>query len=257
MNEPLPESDEQLLIKKRARRRLIGAVVFASFAAVVLPMVMDQEAPPATPTLELKIPEQEKGFVPPPTGAAKPSIGVAEPVAPSPTASAPANVPAPVAAMPVKPVPATAPAPVAAVDKSAEKTKPVLATAPSKTAEPVPAPKTPAKPEPKPVKPEPLKAAGKPDDAKRAQALLEGKPTEAPAALSDGPHVILVGAFAEQSNVQILQKKIGELGYKVYTEPLDKKTRVRVGPFTNREAAEKALARMKIIKVNGVVAAKP
>ena len=60
---------------------------------------------------------------------------------------------------------------------------------------------------------------------------------------------------------RVLQSKIGELGMKVFTEPLDspqgKKTRVRAGPFPTREAAEKALDKLKRIGVNGVIAAKP
>ena len=35
--------DAQLQLKKRARRRLVGAVAFAGLAAVILPMVMDEE----------------------------------------------------------------------------------------------------------------------------------------------------------------------------------------------------------------------
>ena len=70
--------------------------------------------------------------------------------------------------------------------------------------------------------------------------------------------MILIGAFSNPANVKQLQTKIGELGIKVYTEPLDspegKKTRVRAGPFANRDAADKALEKMKRIGVNGVVA---
>ena len=51
-----------------------------------------------------------------------------------------------------------------------------------------------------------------------------------------------------------------EIGVKTYTEPLEssqgKKTRVRAGPFANREAAEKALEKMKHIGVNGVLVTK-
>ena len=83
-------------------------------------------------------------------------------------------------------------------------------------------------------------------------AFLEYDPADIP---------ILIGAFANQGNVKVLQSKLGELGLKVYTEPLDtpegKKTRVRVGPFPNRDGADKALDKMKRIGVNGVVAAKP
>ena len=65
---------------------------------------------------------------------------------------------------------------------------------------------------------------------------------------------------ANEANVQNIKSKLGELGIKVYTEPLDspqgRKTRVRAGPFPSRDAAEKALEKMKRIGVSGVVAAK-
>ena len=71
----------------------------------------------------------------------------------------------------------------------------------------------------------------------------------------------MIGAFSNPANVKQLQTKIGELGIKVFTESLDspggKKTRVRAGPFPNRDAAEKAAEKIKRIGVNGVVAAKP
>ena len=55
-----------------------------------------------------------------------------------------------------------------------------------------------------------------------------------------------------------LQGKINGAGVSTYTEILDtpdgKKTRVRAGPFPNREAAEKALDKLKKIGVSGVVA---
>jgi DedD protein len=218
-------------------------------------MVMDEEAPPATPSIELNIPPQEKGFVAPPTGAAKaPAAAVAEPVSAPVTESK-------VAAAELKPAavaPAAVPAPVAEVApevaKPAAENKPTRAPA-AKAAETKAAAKPAAKRETKPVKAEVAKPA---PEAKRAQALLDGRAAEPAAA--DGPHVVLIGAFANPGNVQTLQKKLGELGLKVYTEPLDspqgKKTRVRAGPFPSREAAERAVARMKSIGVGGVVAPK-
>lgn len=246
MNESLPESDDQLALKKRARRRLIGAIVFASFAAVVLPMVMDEEPPAATPSIELNIPAQEKGFVPPATGAAK---------APAGAAAEPTPVPAAEPKLAAVEPKAEAVAPAAPPEPAAEAAKPA-ARAPAKAAETKAPEKPVAKRESKPAKAEPAKPA---PEAKRAQALLDGKGGE-PNATANGPHVVLIGAFANPGNVQTLQKKLGELGLKVYTEPLDspqgKKTRVRAGPFPNREAAERAVARMKSIGVGGVVAPK-
>lgn len=225
MNESLPESEESLALKKRARRRLIGAIVFATLAAVVLPMVMDKDPPPATPNIELAIPAQDKGFIPPATGAPRPAVGVAEPVP---------------AALPDKAAPALA-------EVAAEAVRPAEPKA-------VPARAVETKPVAKAAKAEPAKPAG---DARRVQSILDGK---AEGAVAAGPHVVLIGAFANAGNVQILQKKLSEMGIRVYTEQVDspqgRKTRVRAGPFPTREAAEKAATRMKSIGVGGVVAPK-
>lgn len=50
---------ENLDIKKRARRRLVGAVALALLAAVVLPMIMEQEPHPAVQDIQITIPERE------------------------------------------------------------------------------------------------------------------------------------------------------------------------------------------------------
>jgi DedD protein len=114
------------------------------------------------------------------------------------------------------------------------------------------------------AKPEVVKPAAKPvakqTDAQRAAAILSGKSDGAASTGGNVPYVIFIGAFAKPANVKILQTKIGELGIKVYTEPLESpggmKIRVRAGPFPDRAAAERALERMKRIGVNGVIAAK-
>jgi len=71
---------------------------------------------------------------------------------------------------------------------------------------------------------------------------------------------VLIGAFSNEANVKTLKAKLGEQGIKTFSEPLDtpqgKKTRLRAGPFPNREAAAKALEKMQHIGVSGVVAAK-
>lgn len=58
---PMTESsDPQLQLKKRARRRLVGAVAFAGLAAVVLPMVMDEEPKQRLQDVQIRIPGQEQ-----------------------------------------------------------------------------------------------------------------------------------------------------------------------------------------------------
>jgi DedD protein len=52
--------DPQLQLKKRARRRLVGAVAFAGLAAVVLPMVMDEEPKRPAQDVQIRIPGQDQ-----------------------------------------------------------------------------------------------------------------------------------------------------------------------------------------------------
>lgn len=217
--------DAQLLLKKRARRRLVGAIAFAGLAAVILPMVMDEEPQRQVKDVQIRIPGQEQ--LPFKPGLTKPASVAVVPEKAA-VAAAPAETPPPVAlakpeARPVEHAP----------EKPAEK-----------------------KPE-KPVE----KAGGESaNEAERAAAILGGKPAEPTPAKAGGQHVILIGAFSNQANVRLLQSKLGELGVKVYTERLDApegmKTRVRAGPFASREAAEKALERMKRIGVNGIISSR-
>src|SRR4029079_12886924 len=86
-------SDEEIQLKRRARRRLIGAIVLVMAIIVVLPMVLDSEPKPADQEIKVQIPSTNSGaftsnVVPvPPTSEAKPA-----PKAPE---SAPATSPAP------------------------------------------------------------------------------------------------------------------------------------------------------------------
>jgi DedD protein len=53
--------DEATLLKKRARRRLIGAVALALFAAIILPMVMDHQPAPPLKDIQVRIPSPDEG----------------------------------------------------------------------------------------------------------------------------------------------------------------------------------------------------
>ncbi len=103
-----PTADGQLELKKRARRRLVGAVALVLAAVIVLPMVMDQEPKPLTQDIQIRIPSQDAAPAHP--------IAVAQPdiVKPPPPAPAPVNPPETVApakvAPPAKAQPALKPA---------------------------------------------------------------------------------------------------------------------------------------------------
>lgn len=237
----LPNDDDSAAtaLKKQARRRLIGAVVFVTVAAVILPMVMDEEPPPAAPNIELAIPTPDKNFVPPPLERVRPGDA-----APAPVESTSSTV---VPEPPVAELAKADPAPAQPALEGQKNDKQAAAKSEPKAEKSEKA----EKPEvPKSLPKSPVRDTSA--DALRAQALLEGRSDQ---------HVILIGAFADPSNVKNLKRKIGELGYPVYTEELNspqgKKTRVRSGPFPSRDAAEKAAARMKsVIGVAGVVAPK-
>ena len=237
--------DAQLQLKKRARRRLVGAVAFAGLAAVILPMVMDEEPKQQVQDIQIRIPAQEQA---PFTPKLKPAASEKK------EESSPAQ-PAPVAAPAVK---AVEPPVNKSADKTVDKIPEKVAEKPTAKAAEKVSEKTPEKTPDK--TPDKSANASNGNDAQRAAAILAGKGANESAPANGGQFVVLIGAFSNPANVKQLQTKIGELGIKVYTEPLDspggKKTRVRAGPFANRDAAEKALEKMKRIGVNGVVAAR-
>jgi DedD protein len=80
-----PISDEELDLKKRARRRLVGAIVLVTAVAVVLPMVLDTEPKPVSQNVDIQIPAPDasefklKGVAPAAAPAAKAPAPPAEP----------------------------------------------------------------------------------------------------------------------------------------------------------------------------------
>ena len=54
-------ADDATLIKRRARRRLVGAIALVVFVVIVLPLVLDQEQKPNIQTLSVQIPSQDGG----------------------------------------------------------------------------------------------------------------------------------------------------------------------------------------------------
>lgn len=276
----MEDNDVDLQQKKRARRRLIGAIFFVSVVALVLPMVMDQEPRPQVQDVEIRIPGQDdKPFSPRLAEAPADSAALAqheakpaEKVASGPALAADiANPVAPV-------VPSVKVAEVVRDQKAAENP---AERASEKAVEKLPE-KAPKKQEAAPVpekKPQETKKdekpsvsvkvvekteskaeKSKPDDSRRAAAILAGAGEET-RPVAKGEYLVAIGSFANEGNVKALKTKLGELGIRTVTEQVTtadgKKIRVRAGPFASRDAADKALAKMKAAGVSGVVAAKP
>lgn len=57
----MAESEEALQLKRRARRRLVGAIALVTFVVIILPLILDKEPGPAGPPLSVQIPPQESG----------------------------------------------------------------------------------------------------------------------------------------------------------------------------------------------------
>lgn len=101
-------SDEELQLKKRARRRLVGAVALVTLVVIFLPMVLESEPKPVGEDIAIRIPSQDdNGSVAKSLPAAAKPVAPAplQPVAaePEPVSAQPATV---VAAAPVAPTPA-------------------------------------------------------------------------------------------------------------------------------------------------------
>lgn len=226
--------DGQLELRKRARRRLVGAAALALLAAIVLPMAMDHEPRQPAQDVQVRIPSQDGGGI---ASRLLPNKAVPTPLPPSPPDSAPETKPEPAAdANPlVEPKPATEiPRDEKPAAKPAEK----------------PAEKPVAKPVEKAAEKPAEKAIGKADEA-RARAALAGQEV-------GDSWLVLIGAYKDEANVKQLTAKLKQVGVPAFTEQFDSpqgpRTRVRAGPFKTRQAAEQALAKMKKVGVGGPIA---
>jgi len=221
-------SDEELQLKKRARRRLVGAIVLVTAVAVVLPMILDSEPKPATQSINIQIPSPEAGVL-----TAKP-----EPLKPAEKSTAAATS-APVLAEPSmapKAEPKAEPKPEPKSEVKAE------AAVVAKTE-----PKVETKPQPAPVPEKPVTRA----PATKAETPVK---TKVPAT---GGFVIQVAALSDAARAKELQEKIAGSGLKAYTEIVQTAngpvTRVRVGPYASRDAAEKARPSLQRLQLDGKV----
>ena len=208
-------ADDELNIRRKARRRLIGAVALTLAVVVILPMVLDNEPKPAGQDIDLRIPDPDKvgEFVP--SVAIPEGSGVslsADPAVEAGTATVGAPAVAEVAKLPV----ASSKEP--AVENNSRKEAPgKTPAAVSKT----PKSKVAETPKPKVAETPRHKVADKP-----ASAAAEG-------------YVAQVGAYSNADTAKQELSKLKKWGFKAYIEKAGDKIRVRVGPYPSREKAEK------------------
>jgi DedD protein len=217
-----PTGDEELQLRKRARRRLIGAVVLVLVVVLVLPMVLESEPRPASQDIDIRIPSPDAGafkskIVPiaPAHEGKPPAKGSAAP--PSKSESGAKSEPAASAA----PVVSSAPAATAGATSGKDATKsPPVADAP------------------KPAARDETPDAG----AARAGAAGAG-------------HVVQVAALLNAERAELIHERMKAAGIKSYTEVVKTAkgdvTRVRAGPYPTPEAAERAREQISRIEVDG------
>lgn len=221
-------SDEELQLKKRARRRLVGAIVLVTAVAVVLPMILDSEPKPATQNIDIQIPSPEAGVLSPKPAPLKP---VEKP---------------PAAAVPAATEPVLPPKAEAKTEAGVE-AKPEIKPEAAVVARAEPRIETKAE----------TKVAAKPAASAPAPAKPAPKTESAAKAPASGGFVIQVAALSDAAKARELQAKIAGGGLKAYTEIVQTAkgpvTRVRVGPYASREAAEKARTSLQRLQLDGKV----
>jgi len=110
-------SEEELQLRKRARRRLIGAIALVTIVAVFLPMALDHEPKPVNQDISIRIPSSSSGtftskLVPMPDAKSVAKPASETPVQPATPVKG--DAPKAAAAPAAKPPATTAPAPKAA-----------------------------------------------------------------------------------------------------------------------------------------------
>ena len=263
--------DPVLPEKKRARRRLVGAVALVMAAVVGLPMILDSEPKPVTDDIAIDIPSKDKrtqgGAVrtapPPVANVAKAPVGLDK----DEEVIDPATLPPPVEAGPS----------TAARSEMPQLVKPEPRPRPEVRAESKPDTKSehkaesqrPAKGDPKPetraerkTEVAHAKPAEKADEASRARAILEGRPEPKAEAKAEpkkesGRFVVQVAALATQDKVDELQGKLKSAGIASFTQKVStdggSRTRIRVGPFSSKEEADRVRAKLSKIGLAGTL----
>jgi DedD protein len=202
-------------MRRRARHRLIGASVLVVLGVIGFPLLFDTQPRPVSVDIAVDIPDRATAKPLVDTSKQKPlsasaGLDAKEEVVPETKAEVKAeSKPEPKAE--VKPeVAVAAAAAVAAVVPKAE------------------------------TKPEPAKAETK-SDAKPASKPSDSKDT--------GRFVVQAGTFSDEAKLRETRSKLEKAGITTYTQVIEgkdgRRVRVRVGPFTSRDEADKVARKIK------------
>ena len=235
-------------LRRRARRRLVGAIVLALAAAVFVPMLLESDPKPLGEDVSVRIPPVDDGkFVNRLNDPGKASPGKAavpksdaRPDA-KPEMKAEPSRPEASKAEPPKVEPPKLEPPKAEAPKAEAPKAETVAAAPATAAtspKPAPSPAPPATPAP------------------AVAAASNAPPTHSEPPLSG--FSVQLAAFSDDKGANSLTNKLKKAGYPAYTEPLvtTKGTlwRVRVGPYASRDAAASSRDKLKGDGYSGIVA---
>ena len=208
------------VLRRRARHRLIGASVLVVLGVVGFPLVFDTQPRPVSVDIAVDIPDRANS---------KPLVSASSATKPLATG--------------------------AGLDPKEEvmvsgKSAPKSDLKVEAKAEPKVEPKADVKPKADPAKTEVAKTDVKPADDKSAASDSK----------DNAPRFIVqVGSFSEDSKAREVRAKLEKAGYKTYTHVATTKegprTRVRVGPFTSRDEADKVAHKIKQLQLQPAVLA--
>jgi DedD protein len=219
-------------LKRRGRRRLIGALTLGIVAIVFLPMVFDSE-----PKRQSAGKQEIAIQIPPKEGLAPLAAPVAPKQSPLPAETSPPTLP---------PSVSTATPAVAANETKAAAAKPPATKPAEKTNEKSASTA--------------INSASVPIVPPQPNAKAAEKPPANVAATKAG-FVVQLGAYKDADNAKAIVARMKEANLPVFTDVLAVKTgnvtRVRVGPYPTKDQAESALAQVKLAGADGKVVATP
>ncbi len=215
-------SEEESLLRKRARRRLVGAVTLVILAVVFLPMILDNEPKPEQQEIDILIPPENLVDESYPWMAPENDLTSGnDKFSPSKE-----EMPLPFS----DEIPAAANTPPDSVNTGGQ----------------IPFPNK---------KPTRILTVAQPAPEKKTT-------TDSGSGIknSEGAYVIQLGAFSDPAKANLQKQNLIASGVNTYTETIkigsNEMTRVRIGPFATRELAEIEHDRLKQLGLSGVVTSK-
>ncbi|SDX91370.1 SPOR domain-containing protein [Nitrosomonas sp. Nm33] len=225
-------SEEEALLRKRARRRLVGAVTLVILSVVFLPMILDNEPKQEQQEVDILIPSEDL------LSESSPWMMPGESADHDSNASTKSGEPLPFS------VPEFTQTDNESTELYSTSRIPIPSSKPRLNK---PAIQT-NKPTIQAARPESIQQATRPETTQAA------KP-EPPKA--EGTFVIQLGAFADPTKAKQQQQNLAASGVDAYIETIkvgsNEMVRVRVGPFPTRKAAEEGYEKLKKMGLSGVV----